>query len=83
MLFDRTRFKLFTQIFSNKSVQSSSCERPKTAQRTLFLLFFADTFSVNSLTIECYRFQPNSFLIGQYVKQAGLIIPGVPVQLPG
>jgi hypothetical protein len=26
-------------LFSNKSVQSSSCERPKTTQRTLFLLF--------------------------------------------
>ncbi len=38
MLFDMSRFKLFTQIFSNKSVQSSSCERHKTAQRTLFLL---------------------------------------------
>jgi hypothetical protein len=31
-------FKIFTLKFSNKSVQSSSCERPKTAQQTLFIL---------------------------------------------
>ncbi len=37
--FDRSDFKLFTLKFPNKSVQSSSCERHKTAQRTLFLLF--------------------------------------------
>ncbi len=35
--FDKSPFKLFTQKFVNKSVQSSSCERPKTAQRILFL----------------------------------------------
>jgi hypothetical protein len=39
VLFDRSTFRLFTVQFSNKSIQSSSCERPKTAQRTLFLLF--------------------------------------------
>jgi hypothetical protein len=39
VLFDRSPFKLFTLKFSNKSIQPSSCERPKTAQRTLFLLF--------------------------------------------
>jgi hypothetical protein len=37
--FDRSRFKLFTLRFSNKSVQAPSCERPKTTQRTLFLSF--------------------------------------------
>jgi hypothetical protein len=36
--FDMSCFKLFTLKFSNKSVQSSSCERCKTAQRILFLL---------------------------------------------
>jgi hypothetical protein len=36
--FDKSPFKLFTLKFSNKSVQSSSCERPKTAQQTLFIL---------------------------------------------
>jgi hypothetical protein len=37
--FDRSRFKLFSRKFSNKSVQAPSCERHKTAPRTLFLLF--------------------------------------------
>jgi hypothetical protein len=37
--FDRSPFKLFTLKFSNKSVQSSSCERQKTAQQIMILLF--------------------------------------------
>jgi hypothetical protein len=37
--FDRSPFKLFTLRFSNKSVQAPSCERLRTAQRTLFLSF--------------------------------------------
>ncbi len=37
--FDRSGFKLFSLRFSNKSMQAPSCERNKTAQRTLFLLF--------------------------------------------
>ncbi len=37
--FDKPPFRLFTLKFSNKSIQPSSCERPKTAQRILFLLF--------------------------------------------
>ncbi len=35
--FDRRRFKLFSRKFSNKLVQATSCERHKTAPRTLFL----------------------------------------------
>ncbi len=37
--FDRSSFKLFSLKISNKSVQAPFCERPKTTQRTLFLLF--------------------------------------------
>ena len=37
--FDRYPFKLVTLKFSNKSVQAPSCERPRTAPRTLFLSF--------------------------------------------
>jgi hypothetical protein len=37
--FNRSRFKLFTLRFSNKSVQAPSCEGPKTAQRSLILSF--------------------------------------------
>ncbi len=35
--FDRSRFKLFSRKFSNKFVLAPSCERTKTAPRTLFL----------------------------------------------
>ncbi len=37
--FDRSPFKLFSLRFSKKSVQALSCERPKTAQQSLFLSF--------------------------------------------
>ncbi len=37
--FDRSSFNLFSRKFSNKLVQALSCERPKTAPRTLFLSF--------------------------------------------
>jgi hypothetical protein len=40
--FDWSRFKLF----SKESVQALSCERPKTAQRTLFLSFEINTVIV-------------------------------------
>jgi hypothetical protein len=37
--FDKSPFKLFSLRFSKKSVQALFCERHKTTQRTLFLLF--------------------------------------------
>jgi hypothetical protein len=37
--FDRSGFVLFSLWFSNKLIQAPSCERHKTAQRTLLLLF--------------------------------------------
>jgi hypothetical protein len=37
--FERPPFKLFMLRFSNKAVKAPSCERPKTAQRRVFLLF--------------------------------------------
>jgi hypothetical protein len=36
---DRSPFNLITLRFSNKSVQAPSCERLRSAQRTLFLSF--------------------------------------------
>jgi hypothetical protein len=39
VVFDRYPFKVFSLRFSKKSVQSPSCKRPKTTQRTLFLSF--------------------------------------------
>jgi hypothetical protein len=37
--FDLSCFKPFTLRFSNKSVRTPSCERPKTTRRRVFLLF--------------------------------------------
>jgi hypothetical protein len=37
--FNRSPFQIFSLWFSNKSVRAPSCERPKTALLTLFLLF--------------------------------------------
>ncbi len=52
--FDRSRFKLFTLIFSNKSVQAPSCEGPKTAQRSLFLSFEINyCFQITELSELC------------------------------
>jgi hypothetical protein len=49
--FDRSPFKLFMLKFSNKSVQSSSFERPKTAQRIMFLLFANNNCYL--ITLQC------------------------------
>jgi urease accessory protein UreH len=37
--FDRSRFKLFMLRFSNKSVYTLFCKRPKITQQNLFLTF--------------------------------------------
>jgi hypothetical protein len=37
--FNRSPFKLFSRKFSKESVQAPSCERHKTTQQNLFLLF--------------------------------------------
>ncbi len=52
LLFDRFNFKLFTLKFLSKSVLSWSCERPKTAQRTLFILFGNNLFPNNAIVSE-------------------------------
>ena len=51
--FDRSRFKLFSRKFSNKFVLAPSCERPKTAPRTLFLSF--ESNNCFPITAECRR----------------------------
>ncbi len=42
--FDRSPFKLFSRKFWKESVQGPSCERHKTTQRTLFLLFASNSW---------------------------------------
>ncbi len=56
--FERSPFKLFTRRFSNKSVQAPSCERPKTAQRTLFLSF--EINNCHPITVQCRAESPFS-----------------------
>ncbi len=54
--FDRSIFKLISLKFSNKSVQAPSCERPKTTQRTLFLLFANNNcFQITLLCRRCMK----------------------------
>ncbi len=53
--FDRSPFKLRV---SNKSVQALSCERPKTAQRTLFLSF--EISNCFQITVQCQAASPFS-----------------------
>ncbi len=59
--FDRSRFKLFTLRFSNKSVQALSCEGPKTAQRSLFLSFEINyCFQITALCRDASHFAHNT-----------------------
>jgi hypothetical protein len=60
--FDRSPVKLFSLKFSNKYVQSSSCERPKTAQRTLFLLFATIILSQHRVK-NCWRYLTTAMLL--------------------
>jgi hypothetical protein len=56
--FERSPCKLFTLRYSNKSVQVPSRERPKTAPRTLFLVYYLQTIIVSQ-----YRLYVNDRLI--------------------
>jgi hypothetical protein len=59
ILFDRSSFHLFTLKFSNKSVQSSSCERSKTAQWTPFL-----SLEINN----CFPIQTSLLVLSRHSK---------------
>ncbi len=56
--FDLSRFKLFTLKFSKESVQTSSCNRPKTAQRILFLSFEINNYF--PITVQLRRMMKKS-----------------------
>jgi hypothetical protein len=71
--FDRSDFKLFTLKFSNISVQSSSCERHKTAQRTLFLLFANNNCFPKSDEILVALFEFRRFIYITYVSNRKLV----------
>jgi hypothetical protein len=69
--FDRSPFKLFTLRFSNKSVQAPSCERPKTAPRTLFLLFA----NKNCIPIPAWCRAATQFLHQTLICNNGIVHP--------
>ncbi len=53
--FDRSFFKIFALRFSKESVETPSCQRPKTAQRTLFLpVEVNNCFPINGI-VEAYE----------------------------
>ncbi len=53
VFFDRSPFQLLSLKFSNKSVQALFFERPKTTQRTLFLLFANN--NCFQITLKCRK----------------------------
>jgi hypothetical protein len=69
--FDRSPFKLFSLRFSNKSVQAPSCERPKTAQRTLSLLFA----NKNCIPISASCRAPTNFPHHTLICNNGIVHP--------
>ncbi len=79
LLFDRSPFKLFTLKFSNKSIQSSSCERHKTTQRTLFLLFESNSWF--PITLWCRRCVRKSGKLVSHVANSYIAIGSLPTLL--
>jgi hypothetical protein len=76
VLFDWSRVKLFTLKFSNESVQATSYERPKSAQRTFFL-----SFEINncfSLTVYCRRLMKKSGKLVWGVLNSNIAIHSLP-----
>ena len=74
--FDRSPFKLFTLKFSNKSVQSPSCERHKTAQRIMFLLFANN--NCYPITLQCRRNIKKSGKLTSHVVNSNNAIGSLP-----
>ncbi len=66
--FDRSPFKLFSLKFSTKSVQTPSCERPKTTQRT------------QSLSFEIKNCFPIAVLRRSFMKKSGKLTCHVVIQ---
>jgi hypothetical protein len=74
--FDRSSFKLFTLRFSNKSVQAPSCERPRTAPRTLFLSFANNNcFQITVLRRSCMK---KSVKLACHVVNSNIAIGSLP-----
>ncbi len=76
VLFDRSCFKLFLRKFSNKLVQALSCERLKTALRTLFLLFANNNYF--PITVLCQSFLKKSVKLVCHVGNSIIAIGSLP-----
>ena len=74
--FDRPCFKLFTLKFSNKSVQSSSYERHKIAQRTLIILFANN--NCLPIKLQCRRCMKKSAKLACHVANSNIAIGSLP-----
>ncbi len=74
--FYKSPFKLFTLKCSNKSVQSSSCERPKTAQRILFLLFA--NYNCFPIMLQWRRNIKKSGKLTSHVVNSNIVIGSLP-----
>ncbi len=74
--FDRSPFILFTLRFSNKSVQAASCERLRTAPRTLFLLF--EINNCFQITVQRRNFMKKSGKLAFHVVNSNIAIGSVP-----
>jgi hypothetical protein len=74
--FDRSPFKLFTLRFSNKLVQAPSCERPRSAQRTLFM-----SFEINNcfqISVKRRSFMKKSLKLACHVVNSNIAIGSLP-----
>ncbi len=81
ILFERSHFKIFSLKFVNKSDLSSSCERPKTAQRTLFLFF--ENNNCFQTTLQCRRLMKKSGKFAFHVVYSNVAIDSLPtLQIP-
>jgi hypothetical protein len=74
--FDWSRFKLFTLKFSKESVQTPSCERLKTAQRTLFLLF--EINNCYPITVKHRRMMKKSGKVACHMVISNIAIDSLP-----
>ncbi len=69
-------FKLFTLKFSKESVQTPSCDRPKTAQRILFLSFEINNYF--PITVQLRRMMKKSAKHACHVVNSNIAIDSLP-----
>ncbi len=76
ILFDRSPFELFSRKFSKESVQAPSCERPRTALRTLFV-----SFAINNcfqISVQHLSFMKKSVKLACHVVNSNIANGSLP-----